>query len=495
MGVAFTILYIIIALLTPEVVAPALAPYRLELIVAILAILPAAVIVISDQAWAIPQTFLWLFVLIGIAMGFLMVGWVGGISEAFAKIMPSVEVFFLVLIYFRSIRRLKILVLLCIAIGCFLTIRGAMAYYVHDLSNPDLSNPMVYIDRNDDGTIVKRLKAFGFLGDPNDLGQYFVTVIPLLWVFWRKKRNFRNFVVVLTPAAILIFGVFLTHSRGALVAVAAVLLFVFKDRIGKTKSAIVTILAFVAVQAADFTAGRSFSLNSGSDPGIGRVALWRDALEALRSAPIFGVGLSQLAEFGRPAHNTYVHAAAELGIFGYFFWMSLIVFGMSDLKSIVRLPRSQKQLQSPDAQGETLSAAEIHSGGTLSGTMAELPLSSTLSGSATMVDASGIDFGRNELVDTQTQSIIDPEVTRFAALLLASLVGFLTAAFFLSRAYTMTLFMQLGAAAALTDVARKQSLAKWHAPEALSRLKLSAGISILSVIVIYVMVRFSFLMG
>ncbi len=47
-----------------------------------------------------------------------------------------------------------------------------------------------------------------FINDPNDFGQVLVSLIPCLFLFWRKGSTFRNVVMVLVPSVILIYGCF-----------------------------------------------------------------------------------------------------------------------------------------------------------------------------------------------------------------------------------------------------------------------------------------------
>ena len=65
--------------------------------------------------------------------------------------------------------------------------------------------------------------------------------------------------------------------------------------------------------------GRQTSIDIGdtNDTGQGRILLWRDSLMLFRTAPMFGIGVGQLAEANDyVAHNSYIHAFTELGIVG-----------------------------------------------------------------------------------------------------------------------------------------------------------------------------------
>jgi hypothetical protein len=69
-----------------------------------------------------------------------------------------------------------------------------------------------------------RIRGAGFLSDPNDLAQILLIALPLSFIAWRRGRVVANFFVVLVPAALLLWTTYLTHSRGGLIALAAVVL-------------------------------------------------------------------------------------------------------------------------------------------------------------------------------------------------------------------------------------------------------------------------------
>ena len=59
-----------------------------------------------------------------------------------------------------------------------------------------------------------------------------------------------------------------------------------------------------------------------------RVAAWVTGLGIFKAHPVFGIGIDNFSDYnetGNTAHNSYVLCLAELGMFGYFFWMGMIV--------------------------------------------------------------------------------------------------------------------------------------------------------------------------
>lgn len=67
--------------------------------------------------------------------------------------------------------------------------------------------------------------------------------------------------------------------------------------------------------------------------GMDRLDIWSDGLGMFKMSPIWGVGYGGFTEYSKlTAHNSYVLALAELGIVGLFLWMSLIVTSILQLQ-------------------------------------------------------------------------------------------------------------------------------------------------------------------
>jgi O-antigen ligase len=121
----------------------------------------------------------------------------------------------------------------------------------------------------------------------------------------------------------------------------------------------------------------------------------------LKSHPLFGIGFGDLADqIGQTAHNSIMVCAAETGLFGLFFWT---MFLLSTLRDTLTL-----------ASPEKVSEGEPN----------ELPAYAT-----------------------RPRDLIEkPEVIRLGRLVILSFTGFLTAGFFLSRAFVLTFFLLGGIA-------------------------------------------------
>jgi O-antigen ligase len=463
MGFFFSLLYIALAILSPGEAVPTLAPYRIQLWLALAAVLTSLPAILEGRAFLVAQAGFLIAVIFGLVASFIWMGWFGGILPALTEFIPNAIVFYLVVVNFRTIKRLRWLTSVLVLISLYLVVRGAIAYVG---GNPN--DPMVLAQWNEDNTAwFPRMRAFGFLNDPNDLAQFLITIGPLLWLRWQFGRFRANVWRVLVPGSILLVGVFLTHSRGGIVALAAVLLFACKDRIGRTRSIILAVAAVIAMRVFNFTGGRDMSMGAGKD----RIDAWSQGLEMFRSSPLFGVGYRQFVEnYGLQAHNTFIHCAAELGFFGYFFWMALVVFSFSDLTALARQPSSERGYYSDEP---TEPVSREPSGGVEGQTpeTVENP----------PADSDQIEGGSK-----------GDKLARWGTVLRISLLGYLTASFFLSRAYTVTLFVLSGMAAALRLIAISEGCFVQRQPS--PRLyRLTAQISVASLMLVYAIVRIRWL--
>jgi O-antigen ligase len=119
-----------------------------------------------------------------------------------------------------------------------------------------------------------------------------------------------------------------------------------------------------------------------------RLEAWYHGIQMAMSNPIFGIGKAQCVEVhGRTAHNSYILIAAELGIPGYSLWGGALIFTV--LSGYLFISNT-KNLDPDELNEET----------------------------------------KNELAINKT--------------LFFSMIGFMITAFFLSRTYTLLLFIFIG---------------------------------------------------
>jgi hypothetical protein len=296
---------------------------------------------------------------------------------------------------------------------------------------------------DDNGQWFLRLKGQGNINDPNDFAQLIACTIPLIFIFWRPKKSLLNFMCVILPVCALLAGAFLTHSRGGMLALIAVPLVAARRRIGTVPAILLAGVLLAGALALQFTGGRSISASAGQD----RTILWGEGMQALKSHPIFGVGFGRMMEVAdNTAHNSIVVCAAELGSLGLYFWALFLYPTVRDGLIIA----------SPDKVGEG-KPIEVEAG--------FFP----------------VERAENEYIDRA-------ELLRVGRLLVLSLTGFLVAAWFLSRAFVLTLFLLGGMVEVVFEMGQQRGMISPRLP--LPKVLLNSGVLALAlVIMMYISLR------
>jgi O-antigen ligase len=163
--------------------------------------------------------------------------------------------------------------------------------------------------------MLPRLQGTGIFHDPNDLCIFLVVCIllSLYWLFDRRSGIWRGLWV--GPLFLFGYALTLTHSRGGFLALLVGLLVFCGQRFGRTVTTLVVAAGAPLLLAMSIGRQMNFSLSEGT--GQNRIQLWSDGLLMFREAPIFGMGMNKYGEIaGKVAHNSFVHAFAELGFFG-----------------------------------------------------------------------------------------------------------------------------------------------------------------------------------
>jgi hypothetical protein len=392
--------------------------------------------------------------------------WVAGAVQVFPAFLPCAYAYFLVCLHCNSKKKLQVVVLMLLFVCLFVIAHGYIDLHygapksglllpgATEGSNQileDNQNPYLLAQRNNAGEYFYRLRGLGLINDPNDFGQLIVCLIPLLFIFWRPKKTLSNIVFVVLPVCALLFGTYLTHSRGALLALMAIIIVAARRRTGTLPALLIAGGIFVATMSLNFTGGRDISASAGSD----RTALWSAGMVMLKSHPLFGVGLGKFIDncdgCGLTAHNSLVICAAELGLFGLFFWCLFLLSSVRDALTI--------------ASPVKVSEAE--------------PILS--------------EEGLFPLATRKIEVIDKAEVNHLGRLLVLSFTGFLVAGWFLSRTYVMTFFLLGGLVEVVYEMALQRGMIVPRLRMARA-LPYSAGLAVSLVLLMYIILRITNLM-
>jgi len=434
MGFIFTLVFVALAILSPDQLSVGFAAARPVLLCAgLAAITSVPALLRAPERLKSLESILLLAFLTAIALSELVHLWFGGVIEAYARFLPSAAAFYFLVINVNTPRRAAIAIQVLVICCLILVSEG-----FYSLATGWQSEQFAYVQNLFDGEQYVgselRLMATGFLNDPNDFAQYLITTIPLLFIAWRKGKFVRNAVFVLLPGAYMGYAIFRTHSRGALIGLAVLVLMTLRERFGTVFSAIQSAIVFGGLLALGFTGGRGISAGEGAD----RLDAWATGLTLLRENPIFGVGFGRFTEHLQiTAHNSFVLCFAELGLVGFTIWMCLIVKSWFELSIVSRLNTYEG---TGDAQTNL-----------------------------------------NQAEDTAS-------LARMAGLLRLSLISFLATAWFLSRTFIPTLYILFALASAVTYLAKPY--AQGAVEEATNNLfRKTIGIEAAVVVALYAMVR------
>lgn len=317
-----------------------------------------------------------------------LTGWFGGASEEFISFTPIMVLFLIAATTIDTPARLRALFLI---VGFTTTV---MALHGIDQKQNEIGWSGARL-------VQDRITYVGFLNDPNDLALALLVSIPMVLSFAHRRGNKFIGLLALSSTALMLYAVYLTNSRGAIVALAAMIMVYSLTRYGTRKSLFLApVLLAVLVMAAP---GRIAEISGDDDSATGRLSAWYEGFQMFKDRPISGVGKSQFMEHHRrTAHNSYVLALAELGLVGYFLWFSMLAVSVRMLLTLLRGPTP------PPA------------------------------------------------IDDPTEALEWAEYRRLARVLFYSMTAFATAAFFLSRSYTITLYLLLAMIIGLYQSARQR---------------------------------------
>jgi hypothetical protein len=452
------LVYIAVSFVYPAEIFPSLAAYHITFWVGVLGLVLSIVSLAVKRSSPIRSVQFWfvgVFTLVMALSRMLNERYLGAIVPTLNAFGPSLTMFVLAVCAVDSMRKLRIAAATIGMLSLILVVQGAAAYHFGYQRNLFLFDPTLGmaeytvatdsrdaaeemtadariaadlndmgVDEEDWGTQI-RIRGLGLLHDPNDLAMAFLFALPLFGLGWKSSAPLRNVLIVAIPVAAIVYGVFLTHSRGGTLALILTLCFAVFVRWGKIPAFVLLIVLAGGAVAADF-AGQGRSLVRADESAHGRIDAWSEGLQMLKDQPLLGVGYGQFLDHHTlTAHNSYVLCFAETGIVGYFFWLGLLALTFAQLRSIARLPVTD---------------------------------------------------------DT------DSQLARAAVILQFSMLGVLTAVFFLSRTYVVMLYLMLGIAVAVILIARDSGRPVWS-PSLPQLTGLVLGSQFATIALIYVVVK------
>lgn len=442
MGFFFFLLYLVASFVRPAELSTDLAAYRPMQLIGFVAVPAALLDVLRGHRpnLRLPQLYLaWAFLLWAMFSSFVNTYWLGRALQVFEELGLTLFLLLLLVLTVTSFFRFRVTAAVLTAVGVCLAGQGILAYhfgyradqfllYERSTDESDEAPPFPPDGPGEapasSRATVTRIRSLGVLSDPNDLAQALVAILCFAIALRRPRRGLHNLVRTWIPVGVMLYGIFLTRSRGGIVALLAVAFLGLRPRLGRVASLTLSVAGGAALLALGFLAGRDAGMDESASS---RIDAWSDGILMLKSSPIWGVGFGSFTESAdRVAHNSFIHCAAELGLVGYFFWLALLTV------TLVQSLALEQQLDPHDPSQR--------------------------------------------------------ELGRWSRATRLALTGFLVAAFFLSRAYNMVLFLLVGLSCAIVDIARREggTVPRMHLLTWITRI---VGLEFGSLGVVYAVVR------
>src|ERR1700733_7807893 len=228
MGLFFTLFYILTSYLGAEKVFGPLVEYHIEVIVALVALIASLPSLQDSELFRLAQSYAVVGMCIAVLISFIVNGLGASLSiGAFLNFLPNSFTFFLIVLNCKKKRHLQMVILVLLFVSLFTIYNGYSALRAENFLSPYLIG-----QENDTGSAIHRVRGLAFINDPNDFAQLMVSLIPCLFFFWRPRNILLNLPFVLVPAGLLLFGMYLTHSRGGMIAFLAVAIIAGRRKIG-----------------------------------------------------------------------------------------------------------------------------------------------------------------------------------------------------------------------------------------------------------------------
>jgi putative inorganic carbon (HCO3(-)) transporter len=193
--------------------------------------------------------------------------------------------------------------------------------------------------------------AVGGTYDANDLALLFDVAIPFAFFSVKSSRPAVKAILIASMLLMLI-GMVKTESRGGLLGLLVVLAIILLRSSGQARKYTLMALAAAAVffmfaappaywnrMDTIYHYQGDYNLNEAG----GRIMVWKNGLKMISASPLIGVGIGcfpmeheKLSEvhLQMAAHNAFLQAAAELGVFGLLLFVGIITVSLNTARRV-----------------------------------------------------------------------------------------------------------------------------------------------------------------
>jgi len=278
----------------------------------------------SPKRFAEPQYALAGAFLLTVMMSEIANGWSGGALQQLSQFGPTIFAFVILANAITTQKRVVVTMVVFVLCSAVLAVHG-----VEQKANGIGWTGMPLVQ--EDG----RIQYVGIFSDPNDLGLLFVATLPMaMYLSGRGGMLGLARIFWLAIAGLLVYGIYLTNSRGAMLAVGAIIGVWLWLRRGLVIAAVVCGAGLAGMM---MLPTRLQELDAGEESAAGRIDAWYVGIHLFTSQPLFGVGAGQFTEHNYlTAHNSFVLALAETGFIGFTIWLGFVVYCFRMMFAIVR---------------------------------------------------------------------------------------------------------------------------------------------------------------
>jgi putative inorganic carbon (hco3(-)) transporter len=177
-----------------------------------------------------------------------------------------------------------------------------------------------------------RIQGTGIFNDPNDLGMTLVMTVPfLLSGFTAKGRRLVSRLLTLAALVTLLLACYYTNSRGTVLGLGAVFAVYAYRRYGVITATVLAVGAVAALMV--LGPSRMSTVSAEESSAQGRIQAWAAAYQMFFDAPLTGVGFGRFADVhGLAAHNGFMHVLGELGLIGELTFVALFYWYFAGLR-------------------------------------------------------------------------------------------------------------------------------------------------------------------
>ncbi|MDO8860427.1 O-antigen ligase family protein [Haliea sp. E1-2-M8] len=339
-----------------------------------------------------PQYFHVFGLVVAVPVSLFLVSWSLMVDRTFDFVLYSVLPFLFAAAFADTLEREEKILAIFIFCGAVMALHG-----VDQILDPDKigwSGVAANVRYDSIADPVWQIRYVGIFNDPNDLGMYLLFCIPLI-LYFLNRDGFGLKVALWIPLLLLhLYAVWLTNSRGTMVALMAIVVLYALFRYGGIKAVVVLAIAVPILTPVFYAVAPSRMLITDDSSSMERIYAWNEGIKMFKWRPVFGIGKAGFMDYHpKTAHNSWVLVLAELGMLGYSLWMAMLSY------SVFQLWYKYKFLGDRLAALGALTAHEIRE-------------------------------------------------RKIAFALLFAILGALAAAFFLSRSYIVVIFLMCGLAVA-----------------------------------------------